>query len=257
MDGFAVGVDLAWGPRGRTGVCVVRDGVVVDSSTVGSDAEILATLAPIAQGPCLVGVDAPLVVPNEHGARDCDRAVSRCFRAQAAGAYPANRSLPHLAEPRGGRLADALDLRIDATDPRGDAGRRAALEVYPHAALVGWFGLPRTLPYKYRPARGVPDRIAACTQLIDRLVSLADDDPPLDVTRGPRWDRLTAAVRGARRHRDLNAVEDELDAHVCAYVALAFARHGTDRFHAVGDPRGAHILVPVDEARRRCLERTA
>lgn len=257
-----VGIDLAWGERAATGVAVARivgddpagaRAEVVTTATVRSDDDI-AALVPA--GPVVVAIDAPLDVPNETGRRACDAAISRCFGRYSAGAYPANRSIPWLAEPRGGRLAARLGLSLDprgVLDPSSRvAGARVALEVYPHAATVVLFGLDRILAYKPRRGRGLEDRRAALRTLLAHLATLADASPPLDVTAGPRWTTLVAAVDGAPTMAALDRVEDEVDAHTCAYVGV-LAALAPERLAVVGEPRAGEVVTPVDERVRACL----
>ena len=65
-----VGVDLAWGDRQPTGLAVLDDDAhLLHVSTVRTDEEIRTALAPYVEGPCLVAIDAPLVVVNPTGSR--------------------------------------------------------------------------------------------------------------------------------------------------------------------------------------------
>ncbi|NJK78371.1 MAG: DUF429 domain-containing protein, partial [Chloroflexaceae bacterium] len=64
-----IGIDLAWSPRNPTGGAVIvgnaTGGVLLDTATLGSNAEIIAYIEKhAATGPALVAVDAPLRVPN-------------------------------------------------------------------------------------------------------------------------------------------------------------------------------------------------
>src|SRR5438270_9558692 len=146
---YFAGVDLAWGGRKPTGVAVVdADGRLVCVAAVRDDAEVLAALAPYTRGDCLVAFDAPLVVTNPTGQRPAEAALNGDFRRFEAGAHPANTGKPEFAAgPRAARLAASLNLD---PDPLSANGRRA-IEVYPHAATVALFRLPRTLKYKAKP----------------------------------------------------------------------------------------------------------
>jgi len=231
-----VGVDLAWSARNASGVVVVRDGRVEHSATVVADDAIVA-LVP-ATGPVVVAVDAPVVVPNDTGRRPCDAGVSRCFARFHAGAYPANRSIPWLAEPRAGLLAQRLDLSLD---PVAD---RTMVEVYPHPATVVLFGLDRVLPYKARRGRGLEDRRAAMQALQRHLEGLVEHPYGIDVTTADRWSDLVEAVDTAPTRAALGRVEDELDAYLCAQVGVLL-RADPDLVDVVGDPASGAILVPA------------
>lgn len=239
-----VGIDLAWGARAPSGVCVVQHNRVVHSATVRDDREVLALVPADAT---TVAFDAPIVVPNRSGRRPCDAAVSRCFGRYEAAAYPANRSLPWLAEPRAGRLAQRLgaSLHLGGTWP-------VAVEVYPHAAMVVLFALATTLKYKRGRGRTLASRRAALLALVGHLEGLGRADPAMQV-RSRRWAHLVATVDDAARQAALNHVEDELDAYVCAYVAL-LARDQPDRLAVIGDPAVGAITTPVTPALRACLQ---
>ena len=256
--GSVVGVDLAWGRRAPSGLCAVRpDGTVAGSATVVTDDEIVDWIGRHVPEPAVVGFDAPLVVVNVSGRRACEALVSRAFGPQRAGAYPSNRSMAAFAD--GGRaagLARRLHLAVDPAEAER-TGRGLAVEVFPHSALVALFGLPTRLMYKAGRGRAVDLRRGEMGRLVALLEALSEREPALDVTAGPRWSGLRAAVAGAGRHADLERVEDELDAHVCAYVARCLAADRSDgggRVHVLGNWNSGAIVTPVDERHRRLLD---
>jgi predicted RNase H-like nuclease len=248
-----IGVDLAWGATAGTGLCLVRDGKALASTRRVDDAALLDWLAPHVSGPCLVAVDAPLIVTNQSGRRRCERAISRCFGAHHAGAHSSNLGLPAFAAgSRGARLLTALDLDDDPALLPGVAVRRA-IEVYPHPATVALFGLKTTLKYKARGGRPLDVRRAAFFELTRLLASLKDADPRLDVTTSPRWQELAHGLVDAGASA-LDRLEDELDAYLCAYIALYYWTHGLSRCRVVGDLADGYIVTPVDERQAACLD---
>ena len=129
-----VGIDLAWGQRARTGVAAVdAAGRLVSVESLLTDAEILAWVVAQPGAPVVVALDAPLVVPNATGQRECERQIASAYGRFGSSSHPSNTTL--MPEPRGTRLAATL-------------GAPACIEVYPHAALVGLFALPYRLLYK-------------------------------------------------------------------------------------------------------------
>lgn len=67
MTGY-LGMDLAWGPRARTGLAALDpSGRLVASCSVRTDDEIAAFVAHHSPGETVAAVDAPLVVPNTTG----------------------------------------------------------------------------------------------------------------------------------------------------------------------------------------------
>jgi predicted RNase H-like nuclease len=238
---YFVGVDLAWGARNPTGVAAVdADGRLVQVGAARDDADVLAALRPYVQGACLVGFDAPLVVTNPTGQRPAETALNRDFRRFEAGAHPANTGKREFADgPRGGRLARALGLDLD---PRSEA-RRRAIEVYPHAATVALFRLPRTLKYKAKPGRALEQLKSELLLLMDGVDGLAQAAVPLQVASHDGWVELRRQVVTAQRKSDLRRAEDPIDAVVCAYVAL-YAERCPAKVTIYGDLATGCIVTP-------------
>ncbi len=237
-----VGVDLAWGPNKPTGVAVLDDGGrLLEVTTVQDDDAVVAAMQPYVDGDCVVAVDAPLVVVNPTGNRPCEAALNRDFARFDAGAHPSNTGKPEFSDtPRGARLAERLGLDLD---PESTAARRA-IEVYPHPATVALFRLGRTLKYKNKPGRTLAQMRGALLELMHRLEGLADAPAPLKVTHHEGWRALVAQVEQAGRKSDLRRAEDQVDAVVCAYVAL-FAERRPELTTTYGDLATGYIVTPT------------
>jgi predicted RNase H-like nuclease/ppGpp synthetase/RelA/SpoT-type nucleotidyltranferase len=245
-----IGVDLAWGDRKPTGLAVLdADGRLLHVSAVSTDDEIVAALEPYVEGDCLVAIDAPLIVTNPKGNRPAEAALNKDFARFDAGAHPANTGKPEFRDqPRGARIAARLGLDMN---PRSGRSRRA-IEVYPHPATVALFRLGRTLKYKQKTGRDLEQLRSELIVLVGLLEGLATADPPLvlhgDEThrRGtlPAWQALRTAVETATRKSELRVVEDQVDAVVCAYVAL-FAEREPERTTTYGDFETGYIVTPT------------
>ncbi|HEX3003522.1 MAG TPA: DUF429 domain-containing protein [Angustibacter sp.] len=237
-----IGVDLAWGDKRPTGVAVLDDdGRLVHLSAVTDDDSVVAALADYADGPCVVGFDAPIVVTNPSGNRPAEAALNRDFARFHAGAHPTNTGRAEFAEqPRAARLAERLGLEVT---PPG-AGPRRAMEVYPHAATVSLFRLGRTLKYKNKPGRPLTQLRSELMRLIGLLEGLAAADPAVRLTQHRGWRDLVAGVETAERKSDLRRAEDQVDAVVCAYVAL-FAERRPDLTSTYGDADTGAIVTPT------------
>ena len=237
-----VGVDLAWGEVRPTGVAVLdEDGCLLHVSAQGDDDSIAAALGPYVDGDCLVAMDAPLVVRNPTGNRPAEAALNKDFARFDAGAHPSNTGKPEFAgQPRGARLADRLGLEIDPAS----RSRRRAIEVYPHAATVALFRLGRTLKYKNKSGRPLAQLREALLTLTRLLEGLEGADLPLHVADVPAWRTLVAAVEKAGRKSELRQVEDQVDAVVCAYVAM-FAVRRPGLVTTYGDGASGHIVTPT------------
>ena len=235
-----VGIDLAWGERKPTGIAVLDDrGRLLRVAAVRTDAEIVAELEPYVNGGCLVGIDAPLVVPNATGNRPAEAALNRDFARFQAGAHPSNTGKPEFSgTPRGARLSALLGLDMNPRSRR----KRRAIEVYPHPAIVALFRLGRTLKYKNKPGRPVEELRSELLVLMGLLGGLERAEPPLILDAG--WSELLTAVEGATRKSELRVAEDQVDAVVCAYVAL-FAVRRPELTTTYGDFATGYIVTPT------------
>ncbi len=189
-------------------------------------------------------IDAPLIVPNQTGRRECDGLTHRHFGRQQAGAYPANRKIMgryNSGIPRGEalglQLRDQLGFTWPPPDVREAAGRqgRFVFECYPHPAQVVLFGLERTLKYK-RKRQGLPKARAEFAQYLRFVQQLSapsvEFEEPL----------IRALDVSAARGRAYKECEDRLDALFCAYLA-ALVPQG--RMQCLGEPEQGSIVIPA------------
>ena len=246
---YFIGVDLAWGDRKPTGLAVLdAEGCLVHVSAADTDDAIANALAPYVEGDCLVAIDAPLIVTNATGNRPAEAALNKDFARFDAGAHPSNTGKPEFREqPRGARIAARLGLDIN---PRSGRARRA-IEVYPHPATVALFRLGRTLKYKNKPGRDLDQLRSELIVLCGLLEGLGTAEPPLLVNGHPDgrhvvtpWLELRTAVEKAGRKSELRVAEDQVDAIVCAYVAL-FAAREPGRTTTYGDFETGYIVTPT------------
>jgi predicted RNase H-like nuclease len=240
-----IGVDLAWACGNPSGLCAVERGRVLASAVLIDDDAIDAWIRAWATDDVLVAFDAPLVVANTTGRRPCEAVMAAAFRGEHAGPYPANLTiLRH--DVRAARLAERLGLDV-SPEAFARSPLRAAIEVFPHPALVVFLARSERLPYKAKPGRSFSVRYAAMHELVRGLLALREADPPLDVTTSPAWEALAASVGNEPRGRALKRLEDELDAYVCAYVGVYHLAWRGRRSLTVGDGASGYIVTPVTE----------
>lgn len=264
-----IGLDLAWGDKNPTGG-VVLDGLgdpksgatlVAMANNLGTDADILDFVRAHddSGGGLLIGIDAPLLVPNESGKRPCETILSACLRKPEAGPHPANRTLLSNAngEVRGERLTALLVASLNLTHTPYLDGLpvppRAVFEVFPHPAHVALFGLTKTLKYKARPKRTMETRLAEFRRYAQFLETLRHADPPLFLPPGNDfWLRRDPAGLSRPLSR-LKAHEDTLDALTCAYIALYRYRWNDAKCPVVGDLATGYIVTPASDEMRACF----
>ncbi|MEI6341912.1 MAG: DUF429 domain-containing protein [Verrucomicrobiota bacterium] len=233
-EAWMLGIDLAWGERRPDGVALLhatRDGATWQGGGLvqGDDALMAWIRQRIPDGAAvLAAVDAPLVCPNETGSRPVDRETHRWFGRQHAGCHPSNGRLCR----RPLRIASLL--RAGGFDLGWDmACRRQAAEVFPHPAMVRWFGLQHVLKYKRPPVARRRAEFLRCRQLLGSL--------------------LGREFAGLKAHAEVDALlgtpwskpaEDRLDAFMCALMAWWHWRDGGARTQVLGDVETGFVLVP-------------
>ncbi len=238
----AVGIDLAWSPRHLSGLAIAdvsEERISVrELSLIGDLARIEGAIG--SQSPPLtIAIDAPTIVPNQSGMRPAERELQRRFGAMSAGPYPANRALlgsPNGRRPRGEELVGSLRTRFGAREvgiPPTRHNGFYVMEVFPAPAIVTLFQLDSSLRYKKKPRRGWGDCRAELSRYIELLRSLQE----------PRLELPDISVAG-ERGTAFKALEDRVDAILCAYLAGLGWLFGTDRLEMVGSLQDGYIIVP-------------
>lgn len=235
-----IGIDLAWSLRKThlpdTGVVVLDEaGAVIASDHLTTDAAILAfVLTHRGQDGCLIGIDAPLVVPNDTGRRPCEAQL------QAVGipSYPANRQL--FEQSFGGARGEGLSSLLAqhgftlATSISQERPTWALFEVYPRSFIRRtWDAIP---PYK---GTGQATSLLHGLRTLQQLL-LADLDPPVS------WDEPPVPIQGGTTLAPmaLKRQGDLLDAALSAYVPyLAWCR-GPEIVEVFGDVERGFIVAP-------------
>lgn len=267
-----IGLDLAWSERNPSGCAVIcNKRLIAHTGELGDNAEIFRFIdSHLPDGnPAVVGIDAPLRVPNESGSRRCDRELSADWRQFQAGALPANRKL--LGRPR--KVADSTQAKsgtkdnLDQEKPVQNAVRgeeivkllvkrlrfteaapvpkktedRIVCEVYPHPAHISLFNLNLTLKYKSRNKRSYATRWAEMERYQHYLRSLRHHTPELKRTKELLMNTDVRQLSG----KNLKQYEDTLDAITCAYIVYYCWFHGPAHTKVYGSIPQGHIIVPI------------
>jgi predicted RNase H-like nuclease len=140
-----LGVDLAWGlgtaehPANPSGVVALEaDGTIAAAGwTIGLDATIDWIIAEAASRDVMLFVDAPLLILNATGQRDCEQEVGQRYGTFKVSANSTNLGSPHTA---GVALREALEQRgwlyDDGVCGPPTAGQIVS-ECYPYTTIVG------------------------------------------------------------------------------------------------------------------------
>jgi predicted RNase H-like nuclease len=107
--------------------------------------------------------------------------------------------------------------------------------------MVVLFELRYVIPYKSKQGRTLESLKAAFHRLTELMeVKL----PELQLAGHPRWQEIRRICRAAQRKSELGAVEDELDAIFCVYLAYLWHRDGAAGNDVLGDNAGGCMIVP-------------
>lgn len=236
-----LGIDLGW-QSGNSGVCCLR---LVDDRLDLVQLEVYPTQDDVLNwvdtqvgrnGPAMVAVDAPTLIPNETGMRLCDRLTHRYFGKYDAGGYPANQGRPFAeALIQFGLALESRGLRHAAEITPQKPGRYQ-IELFPHPATIHLFKLQKIL--KYKKGR-VSDRRQALAQLRSLQLSTF---PKLSPSLSLKDSDLPEIPKGGKA---LKATEDQLDSLTCAYAGAHWWWWGLERNWVLGDEQTGYIVVPA------------
>ncbi|MCY7411443.1 MAG: DUF429 domain-containing protein [Salinibacterium sp.] len=243
-----LGVDLAWSegtdrkPANETGLAVIDEhGTILDAGWARGIDGVEEWIVRWADPGSFVAIDAPLIVQNASGMRDCERQVGRGYGRWHVCANASNLNLRWLGGVTLFRRLAARGFRYLGDAAASDEHAPTVFECYPYTTIVGvpQLGYDEKRPRYKRPDRSLPPslrreaRAAACDELIRRVATLESADPPLrldshEITR-TLVDEPSPQNDVAYKHR-----EDLLDAVLSAWTASLWHRHGLDRVQLLG-----------------------
>jgi len=239
-----IGIDLAWSERNKSGIALIekRDVYILTRQEyLGPDEEIIDFILRYKDKKgCIVSIDAPLIAPNPPGTtRKADREVSRDFARYKATTYPANR----IRAKRPINLVKKL-LSL-GFNPNPNflplTLTHQIIEVYPHAACVSLFHLPRIVSYK---KGGVWQRQKGLASYQHLLFSeLSKLNPPLYFELNIEK-ALFLIDPHKLKGKSLKQFEDQLDAILCAYIGLYCWYWGREKVRIYGNLKEGYIMVP-------------
>lgn len=227
-----LGIDLGW-VSGASGLCCLAwKSSGLQLLDLCCELEVEGILAWIDQWlpddtPGLVAIDAPTLIPNQSGMRTCDRQAHQLLGKYQAGCYPANQGLKFARRTVGFSQA-LLDLGfIHAPIISPQQPGRYQIEVFPHATTVQLFGLARIIKYKKGTLQ---ERRAGLQQLQDLILEhFPKLDPPLLINSLPE-------VPAKVSLKEFKAIEDQLDALICAYTGAYWWAWGLEKSWVLGGP---------------------
>lgn len=162
-----IGIDLAWSSKNETGICIFEDKrCIYLASEVFSNDDICKLINE--HQPCVVSVDAPLVVQNETGGRKVDSALMKTkIHGQHLKLYATSRSymLRVFGEIRGEELLDKVHLTLGEN----------IVETYPTGVFLSLFPKDFKSKYKLSSKLSLDDLIVNSQLMMNNIKSLGFD----------------------------------------------------------------------------------
>ncbi|MGC9461085.1 DUF429 domain-containing protein [Vibrio genomosp. F10] len=232
------GIDLAWqGDKNPSAIAI---------GSLGGSNLILEQLEPAILGMSNIlevianqkeisgiAIDAPLVIKNQTGQRECEKSLSRDYGSRKASCHTSNLSL----------YPDALSVNLSSSLQSLGYEHLASelwqIECYPHPAIIECFGLPERLSYK----KGcVADKKAGQIKLASFIAAL--EQSSILSLKIPEHVKglLSAPYIENLKGRALKSNEDALDAIVCLYIAGLYQIRTSSATY--GDAAQGYIWVP-------------
>lgn len=266
-----VGCALAWRPgeaQSKTSCVVVLDerGSIIANSFVDGTEELAAAVNGYAEDRrgVVVGVDAPLSIPNERGTRGVEKVLSKV----SLPAYSANRNM-FGGEPYAEEFLAALEaVGVEYTDyPLQQArGQRSVVEVDSAAAMKVLY-LESAASDNGDPAQklakmGEPrlrkgnkeTRVAALKEAIEALwnrrgLRLRTSNLTADLALSENVDISRIEISTSLSHADLDRLASLIEATLAAYTVYRHWR-GRDGSVVVGTGDRGSVLLPASVALR-------
>lgn len=180
-----------------------------------------------------IAIDAPLVIENQTGQRECEKALSRDYGARKASCHTSNLSL----------YPDALSVNLSSSLQSLGYEHLSSdlwqIECYPHPTIIECFGLPERLAYK---KGSVADKKAGQIKLASFILALEHSSVlSLQIPEQVKV-FLSAPYIESLKGKALKSNEDALDSIICLYIAGLYQVQISSVTY--GDASQGYIWVP-------------
>lgn len=233
-----LGIDLAWSmkpDKDSSGFCILdENGRIREMGMAGKDEEMIDLAKK--HGADFVGIDAPLKVQNEDGARPVEKELAKRGRP----AYPANRRFfnKHYGGIRGEKLVERFEKSGYPFVRRTGKGK-GVIEVYPNPTIQALLG---TIPqYKNLKKEDIRRGINGIWN------KLMGKKLPVKINFNGFEDQFKDLEKLSAK--DLKKKGDILDSFFCAYVLLLDYK-GLSNVEVIGNRREGYILTLINNEKK-------
>ncbi|MEZ9668510.1 DUF429 domain-containing protein [Vibrio breoganii] len=180
-----------------------------------------------------IAIDAPLIIENQTGQRECEKSLSRNYGSRKASCHTSNKSLYPDS------LSVNLSLNLKKQGFEHLSRNRWQIECYPHPAMIECFDLPERLAYKKGK---VADKKSGQVNLANLLLKLETSN--ILTLQLPKQIKvlLSESYINTLKGSALKSNEDALDSIFCLYIAGLYQLRGSSITY--GDTDRGYIWVP-------------
>ncbi len=240
---YFVGIDLAWSTRNPSGLTILKleknKLSILYADSILSDNEIISIIQNHIPNnkPCLIGIDAPIVVKNELGQRIAEKLLNKDFKKYNACAHPSNRT--RLSSWTGNIRGEEIAKKLNSTNfkhkflKKSKEDIRSYYEVFPHSACIVLFKLNSILKYKAKKNRELKLRQKELEKLYQYIKKNFKIN--LDILGKIEFSEL--------KGKQFKKTEDILDSIVCAFIVYYYWCD-ISKTKIYGNLKEGYILTP-------------
>lgn len=224
MNEIFIGIDLAWGSKNFSGFSVLEKSsskklTILETKILLSLDEIVSHIQKYKNEKIYIGIDAPLVIPNENGNREIEKNFNREFAKYKISMLPVNRQI--MSKYSETIRSEVLYKKLTQLGFIRDlSSNRVVLEVYPHSTIAVCFHNFTTLAYKRKKGRDV--------EFIKKQLFIYKNYLQEVVEINPIFNEEISKLKGQK----IKDYEDKLDAITCAY-SIYYSKYNSSKIYTL------------------------
>jgi len=248
-----IGIDLSWKVSPvkllRTAAVVLNEKcIVIANALLSTDEDIVEFIKTYANKGCIVGIDAPLVVPPNQKQRKCERMLLSC----GIGVFPGKREwfFKAFEGVRGEILVKKLkNLDIPLRDSlKSKEQKNALFEVYPYSAWKVLFRKEKVPKYKNTAKKR---KVEGLSKLRRKLWD-SSNSPQIKFEK--KLEHPLDLEISQLSSKAMDQLGDLLDALMAAYTVLIYWRY-KERCVVLGDLKEGFILTLANDCLREMVKK--
>lgn len=153
---YFIGIDLAWGEKNPSGfsvsLLVANKLKIIEIKLLYTIDEIVEEIQKYKAKKVLIGIDAPLLVPNESGNREIEKKFNSDFSKYKISMLPVNQKIL-TKNSQNIRSVQLFKNLSELGFQRNFKEKKVIFEVYPHSTIATLFNNNKILPYKRKKGR--------------------------------------------------------------------------------------------------------